>query len=224
MKNDLTIIIAHYLSKNCELVNPLIKTINEISKQKNRYNIEVIIADDGSDYSNEITENYSKIIQIKDDLRSVYILEEDKLENFLVKNNFNNRNISKWVYLPKTIKCMSKARVTNYAVKESSSNHLLLLDDDNYFISKNSIDSLINLFYDYEVIIGQIQDNNRRLRQFSSTRVQGTTIGIKKNIFLNINGLGEWTEKFSCGIDSDFWIKLFSYHQKNNLYHLVLDT
>ena len=217
MKNDLTIIIAHYLSKNSELVNPLIKTINEISKQKNRYNIEVIIADDGSDYSNEIIENYSKIIQIKDDLRRVYTLEEDKLKFFLANNNFNNNSISKWVYLPKTIKCMSKARVTNYAVKESNSDYILLLDDDNYFISENSINSLINLFDNYEVIIGQIQDNNGRIREFSSSRVQGTTIGIKKNIFLNINGLGEWTEKFSCGVDSDFWIKLFTYHQQNDI-------
>ena len=62
MKNDLTIIIAHYKPKDSQLINPLLKTLEEILKQKDGYNIEVIIADDGSYYSNNIIENYSQKI------------------------------------------------------------------------------------------------------------------------------------------------------------------
>ena len=66
MKNDISIIIAHYNPIN-GLNNPLIKTLNTIENQKANYNIEVIIADDGSRYSKDILNSYSKKINIKDD-------------------------------------------------------------------------------------------------------------------------------------------------------------
>ena len=61
MKKDLSIIIAHY-RPNSDLENPLNKTISIIEKQKLNYNIEVIIADDGSDYTKNIITNNSKVI------------------------------------------------------------------------------------------------------------------------------------------------------------------
>ena len=64
MKNDISIIIAHYNPIN-GLNNPLIKTLNTIENQKANYNIEVIIADDGSSYSNSILNNYSTKINIE---------------------------------------------------------------------------------------------------------------------------------------------------------------
>ena len=112
---------------------------------------------------------------------------------------------------------MSKSRVLNYAVKKSSFENLLFLDDDNYFISDNSIEDTMKLFNDYNFIVGQIKDNNGRLRKFTSNRVQGTTIAINKKILLDVGGFGEWTEEFSCGIDSDLWIKLFNYYKQNQL-------
>jgi len=214
MKVDLTIIIAHYFSENSQHLNPLFKTIDTIFEQKNNYNIEVIIADDGSDYSSKIVNNYSKKIEIKDDPRDIFIAEEDILRNFLKNQNIKH-SLNKWVYLPKTIQCMSKARVANYAVQESNSDKILFLDDDNYFISKNSIESLIELFKEYNIIVGQIKDNNGRVREYSSNRVQGTTIAISKKVFMNVNGFGEWTEQYSCGVDSDFWIKLYSYFKSS---------
>jgi len=217
MTNDLSIVIGHYYSSDSKELNPLFETIQKINKQKNKYNIEVIIADDGSEYSKNIIENYSKKIEINNDPRDIYILEKEKLESFLISNNFKNSVITKWVYLPKIIPCMSKARVANYAVKESNSDKLLFLDDDNHFISENSIENLFKLFKKYDIIIGQIKDNNGRLREFTSSRVQGTTIALSKSIFSAINGFGEWTEKFSCGIDSDFWIKMYQYYVNHKI-------
>ena len=217
MKYDLSIVIGHYFSSGLKELNPLFETIQKIDKQKNGYNVEVIIADDGSDYSKEIIDNYSKKIKINNDLRDIYILEKEKLKTFLINNNFKNNVITKWVYLPKIIQCMSKARVANYAVKESNSNKLLFLDDDNYFISDNSIKNLVDMFAEYDIIIGQIKDNNGRLRKFSSSRVQGTTFAMQKSIFSAINGFGEWTEKYSCGVDSDFWMKMYQYYLNHKI-------
>ena len=215
MKYDISIIISHYISSDSKLKNPLKKTLQTINDQIKNFNVEIIIADDGSDYSNCIVENHSEKINIQSDDRDIYFLKDKELINFLFENNLNFSAIKKWVYLPKLKQCMSKARVMNYATKLSKANNILFLDDDNYLISKNSIKNTIELFKKYNFIIGQIKDNNNRLRKYNSYRVQGTTICLNKKILTDINGLGEWTEEFSCGIDSDLWIKLYNYFQKN---------
>ena len=216
MKNKLSIIIAHYYPNTTDYKNPLVRTLDSINQDyiKNQ-NLEVIIADDGSHYSKSIVNTYSKKIDISNDIRSIYVLEDEKLSSFLDKHSMKYDFIKSWVYLPKLIKCMSKSRVLNHASKLSSNEQLLFLDDDNYFISQNSTDNVLALFNEYDFIVGQIKDNNGRFRQFSSNRVQGTTIAIKKDILLSIEGFGEWTEEFSCGIDSDLWIKIYNYFNKH---------
>ena len=74
-KKDLSIIIAHYMPADNDKLNPLIKTLESINSQKNNYNIEIIIADDGSDYANDIINNFSKKNSIKDDKRDIYIFK-----------------------------------------------------------------------------------------------------------------------------------------------------
>ena len=214
MRKVLSIIIAHY-KPNSSKDNPLYKTLSVIQKQKSNFNIEIIIADDGSGYTNKIINNYSKKNKIENDSRNIYFLENEKLKEMLIKNNIRPNNIKRWVYLPKEENCMSKARVGNFAAISANSNNLLFIDDDNYFISKNSIRNLLKLFNNYNFIVGQIKDKSGKLRKYSSNRVQGTTIALDKNIFIDIGGFGEWTEKFSCGVDSDFWIKVFKYFEEN---------
>jgi len=217
MKNKLSIIIAHYYPNTTDYDNPLSKTLDTIDKDYNKNkNLEVIIADDGSHYSKSIVDNYSKKIDIPNDIRDIYVLENKKLNSFLDIQSMNYEFIKGWVYLPKLIQCMSKSRVLNHASRLSNNDYLLFLDDDNYFISNNSIDNVFDLFNEYDFIVGQIKDNNERLRKFSSKRVQGTTIAMKKKILFDIEGFGEWTEKYSCGIDSDLWIKLYNYFSENN--------
>tara|TARA_B100001094_G_C18177658_1_gene798830 strand:- start:20 stop:871 length:852 start_codon:yes stop_codon:yes gene_type:complete len=217
MKNNLSIIIAHYYPKNSEYENPLIKTLETINNDyKLNKNLEVIIADDGSSYSNAIMNDYSTKIKIENDFRDIFVLKNEKLELFLKKNSINYSFIKGWVYLPKLVKCMSKARVLNYAYQFSKNDKLLFLDDDNYFISNNSVQNTLQLFNVYSFIVGQIKDNKGRLRPFSSNRVQGTTIAIKKDILNDIKGFSEWTEEFSCGIDSDLWIRVYNYFNSKN--------
>lgn len=212
-KIDLSIIIAHY-GEDIMNENPLNKIISVINEQKFN-NIEIIIADDGSNYTKKYISNNTKKIKLENDPRQIYFLEGDDLKTILIENNIKSQNIKRWVYLPKKIKCMSKARVGNWAARSAESNNLLFLDDDNYFISENSIMNLLELFKKYHFIVGQIKDKNGRMRTYNSNRVQGTTIAINKNIFIEIGGFGEWTEKISCGVDSDFWIKIFNYYKKN---------
>ena len=214
---DLSIIIAHYCTeKESEHYKSFLTTLSEIKKQS--YNkIEIIIADDGSNYSKPIIEKYSKVIDVKNDARKLFILENNILQNWLQSLDIKNELISKWLYMPKLTPCMSKARLWNFAAKYAKAENLFFLDDDNYFISKNSIYSICKLFEKYKIIFGQIRDSSDRLRSYSSNRVQGTTFGLKKEVLESIDGFGDWTEKISCGIDSDLWIKLFQYSQKNKI-------
>tara|TARA_A100001011_G_scaffold400672_1_gene517449 strand:+ start:4052 stop:4906 length:855 start_codon:yes stop_codon:yes gene_type:complete len=215
-KPSLSIIIAHYcISQSSDHYNSFLKNLEIIKSQSKNYDIEIIICDDGSEYSKEIMGKNSESIKISNDPRKIFILKKTRLESWLNKIRIENYLIKKWIYMPKTKLCMSKARLWNYSTKISGSDYLLFLDDDNYFVSKNTIRNTIELFNSYDIIFGQIKDNNNKLRSYNSNRVQGTTIGIKKFIINDINGFGEWTEKTSCGIDSDLWIKLFNYYNKN---------
>ena len=216
MDKELSIIIAHYCTdKKSPHYDSFIKTLNTIQNQASNHKIEIIIADDGSDYSKCITNHYSEIVEIENDTRNLFVLKNEELEAWTDNLNIKNNLIAKWLYIPKLTPCMSKARLWNYSTKYAISRNLFFLDDDNYFISKESITSIIDLLEKYDVIFGQIKDSTNRLRPYSSNRVQGTTFGVKKRILESIGGFGEWTEKISCGIDSDLWIKLFNYTQKN---------
>ena len=211
---DLSIIIAHYdPGDSLKCIESFHKTLSKIESQKGNYKIEVIIADDGSKSHEDIQHLVPPLLD--HDERYFYNLKGTLLENWKKKMGFNYPSISNWLYLPKNNPMMSKARIGNAAITTSLSTNLFFLDDDNYFISDNTIHTIITLLKKYSFVVGQIQDNNRRFRSYSSNRVQGTTFGIIKNHLIEAGSFGEWTEEISCGIDSDLWWKLYFYFKKN---------
>ena len=211
---DLTIIIAQYdPGDHPSCIESFHKTLSQIESQKENYEIEVIIADDGSVTHQDI-QSFGSSRTSPDD-KTIYQLEGNSLANWTQENYFDYPSISHWLYLPKIEPMMSKARVGNFAIAKASSSNLFFLDDDNYFISNHTIESIIKLLQKYQLVIGQIQDNNGRLRSYSSKRVQGTTFGIIKHHIVQAGLFGVWTEQVSCGIDSDLWWKLYHHFQKN---------
>jgi len=211
---DLSIIIAHYDPGNhLDCLNSFQKTLTEILAQKYKYKIEIIIADDGSVSNKNIIQNGA--YKINESGKNIYHLTGDKLVKWKIEKGYHYTEITHWLYLPKTDLVMSKARIGNAATSLASSENLLFLDDDNYFITENSIAVIMNLLKEYQLVIGQIQDSNGRYRIYSSKRVQGTTFAVKKEILQNTGGFGEWTETVSSGVDSDIWWKLYHYFQKN---------
>ena len=199
MKNKLSIIIAHYFPKESDYDNPLQKTIEEIEKQLLGNEVEIIIADDGSSYTNQIINDYTKKIEIKNDSRDIYMLEGEKLKVMLNSINLNSSIIKRWIYLPKFIKCMSKARALNYATQFTQNDNLLFLDDDNYFISDNSINNLLNLFNEYDFIIGQIKDNGGRNEEFAFGGIDDTLINARAIILAD----SMFSLDAACGILKD---------------------
>ena len=207
---DLSIIIAHYNpGENNSYLNSFYKTLQKIEEQKEKYKVEIIIADDGSLTHKNIIN--SGTLKYDKDQRAYYHLQGRQLNQWKENNNFYYNSIKHWIYLPKIKPMMSKARIGNISTNIANSKNLFFLDDDNYFLSNNTIHTIISLLKKYSLVIGQIQDNNGRLRHYSSYRVQGTTFAIHKNHFINAGQFGEWTENVSCGVDSDLWWKLYNY-------------
>ena len=211
---DLSIIIAHYdPGSHPGCLNSFQKTLTEISAQKAGYKIEIIIADDGSASNENVIQNSTS--QLNESGKIIYNLTGEKLEQWKAEKGYNYTEIRHWLYLPKTEQVMSKARIGNAATSLASSDNLLFLDDDNYFTTENSIDVIMNLLEDYQLVFGQVQDSNGRYRSYTSKRVQGTTIAVKKEVIKNAGGFGDWTEAVSSAVDSDIWWKLYQYFQKN---------
>ena len=134
---DLSIIIAHYDPGNHpDCLNSFQKTLTKISAQKAEYNIEIIIADDGSASNEDVIQNSTS--QLNESGKIIYNLMGEKLEQWKIKREYDYPEIRHWLYLPKTKQVMSKARIGNAAVKIATSENLLFLDDFSLFKSSRS--------------------------------------------------------------------------------------
>ena len=209
----LSIIIAHYAPESggdCDGV--LQRTIEQIIRQQDAAQCEVLIADDGSPAHRAITQR-AQGTPVSDG-RLLYTLSGDALTAWCAENGIDDALISQWLYLPKTRPpAMSKARLWNLATGKAAASRLLFLDDDNLFIGDKNITNLLALSGSYQVIFGQVADRSGRYRSFQSQRVQGTTFMLTKEIYQRMGGFGEWTEATSSGIDSDLWWKLYREYQ-----------
>ncbi len=206
---DLSIIIAHYNNEgHCH--NVLTKLLKSISAQTSDIQYEILIADDGSPENRsffidksperETERGILKFVSAPPgELTDRYGLEE------LIPDG--------WAYYQKSDPFLGKAAVMNLCIQKSRGSYLFFLDDDNILTDVTALSSLMNLFQKgYDLVIGQIRDRNGRLRSYDSHRVQGTTLGIRRELMMKAGIFGEWTEDIGCAIDSDLWWKLFQLH------------
>ncbi len=211
---DISVIIAHYDPGNhFQCRESFERTLAAVSSQSRGFDAEVIIADDGSPSHRELLQYSDTILDAAG--RQVFSVSGEKLQMWLAKQGLPEQAASRWLYLPKEQQCMSKARLANAAVNTALSEKLLFLDDDNYFLSNNSISALLELMARYALVVGQIQDVSGHWRSWESHRVQGTTLAVEKSALIEAGGFGAWTETVSSGVDSDLWWKLYHYFKKH---------
>ena len=224
-KIDLSIIIAHYRGdENCSEALPSL--LESIKNQDYKTNYEILIADDGSPVNKKTFidlpgHSPSETAMIKHlspapaELLKFYNIPSDVLP-------------SVWAYYDKPNGLMGKAKVQNYCCNLAQGKYLLFLDDDNILQNSHALTHLMELLEkNYDLVIGQIIDNNGRKRTYESNRVQGTTFSMTKELFARTGGFGEWTEKIGCAVDSDIWWKLFQIHQFKTysaIYSEILQT
>lgn len=220
---DISIIIAHFdPGDSPACVESFHKVLNDISEQRENLDIEILIADDGSLSHSEISRMDTS--KIKSNGREIHCLSATPLKKWLKKNNCSDKLISHWLYLPKDTHNMCKARLGNMAAELAQGEILIFLDDDNYFVSTHSLKNIKDLMEEYAVVFGQVESKNGRRRDFNSHRVQGTSFAIDQKLFKDIGGFGVWTERISCGIDSDFWWKLHQYTQRKKTFQVAYSS
>ncbi len=208
---DLSIIIAHFdPGDRPDCVESFYKVLDTIQAQQGNLKVEVIIADDGSPSNSSIPTLETTVLHEGE--KRVHLLSGKPLQSWLTQESFKGNHPNHWLYLQQAHKVMCKARLWNHGAELARSEYLLFLDDDNYFLSENTLTTLKELMKTYDVVFGQVEDSKGRSRSFKSHRVQGTSFAIQKDLIQKVGGFGEWTESVSSGIDSDFWWKLYQYH------------
>ena len=100
--DKITIIIAHYDPGDSDKIkNAFIKTLVSIEQQINNYNVEVIVADDGSYYTSSLE---STLGIKKKELDSYYQLDSSQIQQLLLEYYNNEQGaeiIANWIILPK---------------------------------------------------------------------------------------------------------------------------
>jgi len=210
LKVDLSIILAHYLPEPSHPCLEAVKrTLETLESQVSNLEIEIIVCDDGS-LPPEKTINFQSEIPLADG-RICQDYQHDAAQAIAHNRlEVTSQHLSHWLYLPRTKNVSSKARLWNLAASIAKSDKLIYFDDDNYFLTPDSLTRFHSLLNEYKLVFGQIVDSNGRARPYSSHRVQGSTFGLHKELLDSSGGFGEWTEIVSSGIDSDLWFKLYN--------------
>ncbi|MCF7823713.1 MAG: glycosyltransferase family 2 protein [Candidatus Marinimicrobia bacterium] len=206
---NLSIILAHYLPEpSHECLSSIKRTVETLEAQISDLKVEIIICDDGS---RQPAENIPAQTKIELDDGRVCFDYQSESAQAISKSHLGTspQHLSHWLYLPRTKRISSKARLWNLAASIAQADKLIFFDDDNYLLKPDSLSKFDQLLDQYALLFGQIVDSNGRARPYTSNRVQGSTFGLHRDLLNKIGGFGVWTEAVSSGIDSDLWFKLY---------------
>lgn len=198
----ISIIIAHYAPANEALKyrELLKKTIQSIRHQRFNDNIEIIVCDDGSEWSSKLSNGSSICIYYKDKINSLNQLKDLNIDIFLtLPNNGEYRGIV----------------LKNKAIEISSYEKVVILDDDHPFLNKSCLKRFDKYLENYEYIRGRVIGPTGIPQLFKSKNAQGTTYGFNKDLYLRIGGFGKYLYNNGTGEDNDILWRIYSYFIKN---------
>lgn len=198
----ISVIIAHFdpSSKGGRCRHILKKTIESIYAQKIDFKIEIIICDDGSNWSTELAGKLGEITEIKG-------------KRLKLSSNFRDLNVDRYLYLHSNKK-FGKAILVHHAYLEAKHSKIVSLDDDHPFIRKDSLRRFYEYLDKYEYVRGRIIGPDGIPQLFSSRKVQGTTMAFRKELYQGIGGLGDYLFEGLSGEDDDFTWQTYSYLTK----------
>lgn len=188
----LILLIGFIPRDNYEVVTKIVaQNLKKIRQQKLNCNMEydIIYADDGS----------------------------EAFDEYCLENNFNiidNRttdipigySCDKYIITPRRLHGRyAKSEIINFVAKEVmlSYSHMILLDDDHEFLFDDALINFAKYFSDgFEFIIGRIIDPNGTARHYLDNTVQGSTLGLSKELLNKITPLTTKITEWGAGEDS----------------------
>ena len=191
---DITVIIAHYAPEEYYRII-LKKTIQSIRRQNFNGKITIIVADDGSQWSQQLLKSNEKIkIFSKEEIQSNVVLQDLDIDIYILGMRTNE---------------YQKAILWNIATKITDCDDLVYLDDDHPFLRKNSLKKYKNLLKRNQFVIGRIINPDGKYRLYDDKTVQGTNFGMKHSLIDSVGGFGEYTSEWGAGEDSDVFWKVY---------------
>ncbi len=190
----ISLIICHY-APEIKYRDILIDTLKSIHSQKFDDEIETIIVDDGSIWSEKILNPGEDLIILnKLQIKEQPLLNDMNIDYYILKRRNN--------YFNKPLLC-------NKALEIVKNEYIIFLDDDHSFASINALTLYREYFKKYDFVIGRIKRWDGIYHLYPDRRVQGTNFGIKKQLIQKIGAFEPKSSHWGLGEDSDLFYKIF---------------
>jgi hypothetical protein len=194
----LTVVISHFAPPDDTDIyrNLLLLTIHSVRSQKVNFEVEIIICDDGSAWSSSLSLSGDDIRDLcREELRSL--------------KEFEDLDVDRYLYIGSGDKYY-RARLLHLAYSTARFFKIVSLDDDNPLTKRDALSRFYKYLDHYVFVRGRIIGPGGIPQLFSTTAVQGSTVGFTRQLYEKIGGLGNYLFQGLSGADDDLTWKIFS--------------
>jgi len=175
--------------------NILKKTIGSIRNQNVDFDIEIIVCDDGSEWSTkkiaEDTIPHGIIVWEKSKILDTSFLADLDIDKYLYINSGRNY----WAI-----------QLKHHAYTVAKYDKVVILDDDHPFRGKKALARYNEYLERYAFVRGRVVGPTGIPQIFRSRNVQGTNYGLRKSLYFRFGGYGKYLFENGFGEDDDiFW-------------------
>ena len=195
---DISVIIAHFApDKRTQFYRDLLKrTIASVRNQEVDFETEILVCDDGSYWSRSLAANTDLTVYTAEDIASNKLLSDLDVDFYLA--------------LPDVYRYRGVA-IKHRAFELARYDKVVVLDDDQPFISRKSLARYSDYLDKYHFVRGRVLSPKGRPQLFFSTNAQGTNYGIRRSLYFQCGGFGKYLFDNGYGEDNDILWRVYSW-------------
>lgn len=208
LKKKATVFIQHYAPESQRDLyrNALKRCIKSIRDQSDSDKVNIVITDDGSEWSKGLLPENAGY--------EIHAYDKKSLDQF---NIFNDIDVDAYLYKKRT-GYFSKGIMWNGALSLTQSENLIFMDDDHYFEHQDCLTLYFQYLNTYSLVIGntrtyKFRDNdgiNHMINLgYDSPVVQGSNFGIHRTLMEKVGGFDSSTFLWGTGDDPALFWKLY---------------
>lgn len=192
----ISVIISHFSPAGSEEVcrGILKKTIASIRRQQADFEVEIVLCDDGSQWSTKHLRQkvmFGGILDVESDaMKNLPWLCDLAVDRYLYINSGN----SYWAI-----------RIKDIAFRTAKHNKIIVLDDDHPLKGRRALSRYHEYLEEYDFVRGRVVGPTGIPQVFRSRNVQGTNYGLRKNLYIHSGGYGRYLFEDALGEDDDIF-------------------
>ncbi len=192
----ISVVITHYSPPQDTLgCRDVLKgTIEAIRRQRVAFDVEIILCDDGSDWSSRHIACQGMIEWSRNEIENASFLKDLPIDRYL----FVNSGPEYWA-----------VRLKHRAYELALYDKVVVLDDDHAFLGNNGLERFNRYLDKYDFVRGRIIGPDGFPQLFCEKKVQGTTFGLKKRLYFEFGGYGKYLFENAYGEDDDIFFQAF---------------